>query len=418
MASLKILICGGGCAGPALAYWLARSGHKVVICERFPALRASGAQIDFRAQGIEVLKRMQLLEIVRSKLVDEAGVALVDSQGNVKATIMANTSGKGAQSATSEYEIMRGDLVRILYDATRENVEYVFGKTVEHFKQDETKVTVHFSDSSSDTYDLLIGADGQGSRIRSAILPPGSPGPYLRLGVYMAYYFIPRAEGDSNIRRTYHSPGGRMIFRRTHNETETQVYLILRDDSEELRSIPKVSTELQKEFWSRRFSDAGWQTDRFLEGMKITDNFYCQEVVQVRTDTWHKGRVVLLGDAAHCPSPFSGMGTTGSFVGAYVLAGEINRNRNDLPLALANYDKILRPFVTEIQKIKPAFLRLAIPETSWEIAILHFFVELLCFLRIPDLVARFSMAKKGGWKIPDYPDVPADARALQDIDTQ
>jgi 2-polyprenyl-6-methoxyphenol hydroxylase-like FAD-dependent oxidoreductase len=73
--------------------------------------------------------------------------------------------------------------------------------------------------------------------------------------------------------------------------------------------------------------------------MKTTENFYCQEVVQVRTDTWHKGRVVLLGDAAHCPSPFSGMGTTGSFVGAYVLAGEINRNTENLPQAFANYDE-------------------------------------------------------------------------------
>ena len=128
MAPLKILICGGGCAGPALAYWLARSGHRVVVLERFPALRASGAQIDLRAQGIEVIKRMGLLDVIRSKLVDEAGVSFVDSQGNVKATFMANKSGKGAQSFTSEYEIMRGNLVRILYDATKDNVEYILAK--------------------------------------------------------------------------------------------------------------------------------------------------------------------------------------------------------------------------------------------------------------------------------------------------
>ncbi|WP_348643364.1 FAD-dependent monooxygenase [Rhizobium laguerreae] len=54
--------------------------------------------------------------------------------------------------------------------------------------------------------------------------------------------------------------------------------------------------------------------------------FHSQEVVQVRTDTWYKGRVVLVGDAAYCTSPFSGMGVSGSLVGAYVLAGEINRN--------------------------------------------------------------------------------------------
>ena len=79
MAPLKIVICGGGVAGPALALWLSRSGHAVTVVERFPALRASGAQIDLRGQGIEVVKRMGLMDVIRSKLVDEAGVAQVDS---------------------------------------------------------------------------------------------------------------------------------------------------------------------------------------------------------------------------------------------------------------------------------------------------------------------------------------------------
>lgn len=148
------------------------------MVERFPELRATGAQIDLRGQGIEVVKRMGLLDAVRSKLVDEDGVALVDSQGKIKATLMANKSRKGAQSLTSEYEIMRGDFVRILYDATKDDVKYIFGKTVEGFEQDEKQVIVHFSDGSSDAFDLLVGADGQGSRIRRYILPPDTASPY------------------------------------------------------------------------------------------------------------------------------------------------------------------------------------------------------------------------------------------------
>lgn len=407
MARLKILICGGGCAGPALAYWLARTGHRVVVVERFPAVRATGAQIDLRAQGIEVVKCMGLLDVVRSKRVDEEGVSFVDSQGNVKATVMANKSGKGAQTITSEYEIMRGDLVRILHDATKDDVEYIFGKTVDSFEQDEKEVVAHFSDGSSDTFDLLVGADGQGSRIRKAILPSDSPDPYRRLGVHLAYWFIPRTETDDNISKAYHSPGGRVIMHRSHNPTESQVYFMLRDDSKELCDIPRASVEQQKEFWAQRFRDAGWQTetDRFLEGMKTTDNFYCQEAVQVCTETWHKGRVVLLGDAAHCPSPFTGMGTTSSLVGAYVLAGEINRNTENLAQAFANYDETLRPFVNEIQRFYPFALGLAMPKTQWGISVIHFVVGLLCFLRIPDLAARFSKEERGGWKLPDYPEL-------------
>lgn len=402
MSSLKILICGGGCAGPALAYWLARAGHKVTICERFEALRASGAQIDIRAQGIEAVRRMGLLETIRGKLVDEDGVSFVDAQGNVKGTLMANRSGKGAQSATSEYEIMRGDLVRILYDATKENVEYRFGMTVDSFEQDESSVNVRFSNGTSDTFDILVGADGQGSRIRKAILPADAPDPVRRLGVNTAYFFIPTEDGDTNIRRTYHAPGGRMIFRRTHSPEETQVYFFLRDDSEDMSVISRAHVDKQKEFWRSKFQDAGWQTDRFLKGMETTKDFYCQEVVQVKIDKWHKGRVVLLGDAAHCASPFSGMGTTGSFVGAYILASEINKSPQNLEEAFTNYDKVLRPFVNEFQKINTTILRLAMPETQWGITILHLIAGLLFWLRIPQLVARFSSEDKGGLKLPKY----------------
>ncbi|KAF4339050.1 2-polyprenyl-6-methoxyphenol hydroxylase [Fusarium beomiforme] len=407
MAPLKVLICGGGCAGPALAFWLSRLGHRVTIVERFPALRATGAQIDFREQGIQTLKLMGLIDEIRERLVDEAGVAFVDTNGKILGTVLANTSGKGAQSVTSEYEIMRGDVVRLLYDETKDDVEYVFGKTVEKFEQDEKSVLAHFSDGTSDTFDMLVGADGQGSRIRQAIEPADAPGPYRKLGIHMAYYFIPREEGDSNIRRTYSGSQGRMIFRRTHNSIETQVYLILKDDSPETSSIHKGTVEQQKEFWTQKFRGAGWQTDRFLEGMKTTKNWYCQEVVQVQTKTWHKGRVVLLGDSAYCPSPFSGMGTTLSFIGAYVLAGEIQKSPDNLPLAFENYDKVLRPFVDEVQNIKLSLIKWAIPDTQIGVTILQWIMWFVCLLRIPALVSRFSSEEKAGWPLPKYPELKA-----------
>lgn len=409
MTRLKVLICGGGCAGPALAYWLARSGHQVTVVERFPALRATGAQIDLRGQGIEVVRRMGLLDAVRSKLVDEDGVAYVDSQGKVKATLLANKSGKGAQSLTSEYEFMRGDLVRILYDATKDDVKYVFDTSVVHFEQDEKQVIARLSDGSSETFDVLVGADGQGSRIRQGIMPPGAPDPYRRLGLHMAYWFIPRRETDDSIARTYHSHGGRMITRRSPEGAETQAYFILRDDSPELSSIPRASVQQQKEFWTERFRGAGWEVNRFLEGMQTTNNWFCQEVVQVCTDTWYKGRVVLLGDAAHCPSPASGMGTTASLVGAYVLAGELTRNSDDLSQAFANYDTILRPLVNQVQQLNLSLLKLSIPQTSWGISLMHFTLGVLCFFRIPDLISRFSKERDGDWKLPDYPELEISA---------
>ncbi|MEV0276136.1 FAD-dependent monooxygenase [Streptomyces sp. NPDC050610] len=403
-SALRVLVAGGGIAGQALAFWLARGGHQVTVVERFPTLRASGAQVDLRGQGIEAVERMGLLDTVRGQLVDEAGVAFVDSSGKPRATIMANTSGKGRQTLTSEYEIMRGDLVRILHDATKDDTEYVFGKSVDGFDQDERHVTVHFSDGTSGEYDLLVGADGQGSRIRRELLPAGSD-PYWRVGIHMAYWFVPRIASDTNIRDTCMVPGGRQIMRRSHNATETQVYFVMREESAEASAIHRAPLERQREFWARRFSDAGWQTDRFVEGMRTSPFFYSQEIAQVRTDTWSEGRVVLAGDAAHCASPYSGMGISGGLVGAYVLAGEINRHADDLPTALANYDRVLRPFVDEIQaEVNPRLLRVGMPMNRHSISAFQTATALACFFRIPDLVARFAKEDRGGdWRLPAYP---------------
>ncbi|MFD4668071.1 FAD-dependent monooxygenase [Streptomyces halstedii] len=401
---LRVLVAGGGIAGQALAFWLTRGNHRVTVAERFPALRTAGAQVDLRGQGIEAIERMGLLDAVRGKLVDEAGVAFVDARGRAKATIMANTSGRGRQSLTSEYEIMRGDLVRILHDAAKDDIEYVFGVSVDGFEQDQQKVTAHFSDGSSGEFDLLVGADGQGSRIRRAILPADFD-PYWRVGIHMAYWFVPRIASDSNIRDTYMVPGGRQIMRRSHNPTETQVYFVMREESEEASAIHREPVERQREFWAGRFRDAGWQTERFIGGMRTSPFFYSQEIVQVRTDTWSKGRVVLAGDAAHCASPYSGMGISGGLVGAYVLAGEINRHPGDLPTALANYDRVLRPFVDEIQgEVNPRLLRLGMPMTQRAIDAFQAATALACFLHVPDLAARFSAEDRGGsWELPENP---------------
>jgi 2-polyprenyl-6-methoxyphenol hydroxylase-like FAD-dependent oxidoreductase len=407
--SLKILISGGGIAGQAAAYWLARGGHQVVVVERFPALRATGAQIDLRGQGIEAIERMGLLGAVRDELVHEPGVAFVDARGRRWGTVLANTSGKGRQTLTSEYEIMRGDLVRILHDATKDDARFLFGTSVESFEQDADRVVAHFSDGTSDEFDVLIGADGQGSRVRRDLLPPDGPDPYWPVGIHMAYWFIPRDATDSDLRETYSAPGGRMIMRRSHNPTETQVYFALWERSEEATAIHRLPVERQKQFWADRFRDAGWQTERFLTGMRSADFFYSQEVAQVRTATWSEGRVALVGDAGYCASPYSGMGTSAALVGAYVLAGELNRSPDDIPAAFANYHATLRPFVDNVQsEVNPKILRIGFPKSRLGINALLTTGAVGSFLRLPELAARFAKEDRGGsWSLPDYSDLAA-----------
>ncbi|WP_432990651.1 FAD-dependent monooxygenase [Dactylosporangium sp. CA-233914] len=273
---MKILICGGGIAGLAAAYWLQYGGHEVLVAEHTPHLRAAGAQIDLRGQGIDAIDRMGLLDAVRGIRVDGPGVAFVDARGRRWGTVMANTSGKGRQTMTSEYEIMRGDLVRVLYEATRHHARFQFGAGVDGFEQDAHRVRARFCDGTTGAFDLLIAADGQGSHIRTSLLPPAE-NPYRPVGIHLAYWFVPRIASDSSLRETYCAPGGRVIMRRSHNPSQTQVYFALRENSAEATAVHRQPIEQQKTFWSRRYHDAGWQSDRFIQGMQDADFFYSQE---------------------------------------------------------------------------------------------------------------------------------------------
>lgn len=98
----------------------------------------------------------------------------------------------------------------------------------------------------------------------------------------------------------------------------------------------------------------------------------------------------------------SGMGTTSAFVGAYVLAGEISKHSDDLPKAFAEYDRVLRPFVNELQKdVKK--MRWIFRRTWTGVWIFNLLLRILWFLGIPSLIARLMPEEKGGWVLPEYP---------------
>ncbi|KAL6411010.1 Aromatic-ring hydroxylase-like [Ilyonectria robusta] len=416
MAPLKVLVCGGGISGPAIAFWLSKLGHDVTVVERFPSLRATGQQLDLRGPGIQVMKRMGLEEIFRSKGVSEKGMQFVDDYGKRKAFFPVNQSGKGLQSFTTDFEIMRGDLCRILYSVTEDRVKYIFGVYLDGFEQDEDSdsVRVKFSDGKEDQFDLLIGADGQGSRTRRMMLGPNGPDPFHSLGISIAYFTIPREEGDDYMSTLYNIPGKRFVFTRRHAPDTIQAYLGYANVSDELEKVRKRDIKEQKRVWAKLFDDGAWKTPRIIREMQnetTAKDFYSQEVGQVKLDSWSRGRVVLVGDAAYCPSPATGMGTTSGLVGAYVLAGEIakhcgpsgssNSLENPLSTALKAYDDRFRPFMDQVHTLGPGMPGRAIPETRWGIYVMHLVLWLSTLLGI-DAVAQWFLREQNVWDLPDY----------------
>jgi 2-polyprenyl-6-methoxyphenol hydroxylase-like FAD-dependent oxidoreductase len=112
----RVLIAGASIAGPALAFWLGRSGWDVTVVERAPAFRDGGQNVDVRGAGREVLRRAGLEQAVRDASTGERGTRFVDDGGRTIPefpVVASDTDG-----ATAEVEVLRGDLARILVDAT------------------------------------------------------------------------------------------------------------------------------------------------------------------------------------------------------------------------------------------------------------------------------------------------------------
>ncbi|KAE9993721.1 hypothetical protein EG327_003731 [Venturia inaequalis] len=136
--------------------------------------------------------------------------------------------------------------------------------------------------------------------------------------------------------------------------------------------------------------------------MDSDDDFTMQEIAQVKMDTWSKGRVALLGDAAFCPSPISGMGTTLAIVGAYILAGEIAKTPHDPEQAFGSYEKIMRPFVTKGQKLLPGAPQWVNPGSAFGIKILHSFLGFVSWSGVLTFAESFVGPPVDAITLPDY----------------
>src|SRR4051812_49139582 len=113
---MRVLISGAGIAGPALALWLLRAGADVTVVERADRPRPGGHAVDVRGAARGVVERMGLRAKIREHQVDERGFALVDERGRRLAELPVDAF--GGEGIVAEIEIARGDLARILFDAT------------------------------------------------------------------------------------------------------------------------------------------------------------------------------------------------------------------------------------------------------------------------------------------------------------
>ena len=418
MSKLKVLVAGASIAGPTAAYWFAKAGASVTVIERFPTLRTSGQNIDIRTAGVTVMRKMLGMEAaVRAKTTQLEGISFVRDNGRPFLT-MKTTGNPDQQSLVSEYEIFRGDLAKILFDLTKENenIKYVFGEQVASMQQNENDdgpIVVEFANRlPTSEYDLVVACDGATSRTRAMGLGCGVRDHIKPMNCWAAYFSIKQdfLKG-STMAQSYSATGGRFIAVGPDPSGVNRVGLMgiyPRDNHDAtlpFREVMKQGDHALKKFVAQHYKGAGWKTDEVLKDLMEAEDFYANEIVQVKTPSLYKGRFVLVGDAGYAPSNFTGAGTTLAIAGAYLLAGEVGRHKGNLAAGLRGYEEQMRPMIDDLQKIPPLVPTIFAPQTAWGIWVRNNIFAFITWTGILEFAQKFfagSLASTDKYGFPDY----------------
>jgi 2-polyprenyl-6-methoxyphenol hydroxylase-like FAD-dependent oxidoreductase len=335
----NILIVGASIAGTASAYWLRRHGYDVTVVERAPAIRTGGYKVDIRGAALQVIERMGLLEAVRARSTDMRVATYYDAAGRAVAAVGADLFGG---RTGDDVEIMRGDLNELLYELTRDQVEYLFGDSITGIAGDGT---VTFEHAAPRTYDMIVGADGVHSTTRRIAF--GEESRYARdLGYYISICTVPNTLGLDREEAVHATTGRTANVYSTRQDARAKALFMW--------SSPPLAYDHrdvagQRKLLEQAMDGVGWRVPELLAAAREAGDLYFDSVTQIHMDRWSSGRVVLVGDAGYCASPASGQGTSLALVGAYVLAGELATGGGT-----DGYERELRPFVAANQALGPA----------------------------------------------------------------
>jgi 2-polyprenyl-6-methoxyphenol hydroxylase-like FAD-dependent oxidoreductase len=347
----EVLVSGASVAGAAAAFWLGRPGFSVTVVERHRGPRPGGQAIDVRGPAVTVLERMGLLGAAQKRRTQIQGSSVVDRDGNElsRDTEAALSAPSGAPIDSPNIELLRDDLVELLYGASQWTAEYIFDDTITAVQDDGAAVRVTFERAAPRSFDLVIGADGLHSNVRRLVFGP-EENFIERLGTHAAIFTVPNFLDLEYWQMWHYGDASMAGIYSARNNTEARAMVGFMDT--DLR-IDYRDTAAQWAELERRMAGDGWVRPQLLEYMRTAPDFYFDEMSQIKMDRWSRGRVALVGDAGYCCSPLSGQGTSVALLGAYILAGELKAAAQDGTVdyesAFASYHREFSDYVKRNQ---------------------------------------------------------------------
>lgn len=305
-------------------------------------------------------------------------------------------------------EIMRGELTSILYEMTRDTVEYVFGDSIRTLKPDADGVTVGFEHGAPRRVALVIGADGLHSNVRR--LTFGDEDQFRRyLGGYLGVFTLPNYLELDGRMLAYHAPGQLAAIYPVRQTGAARALFLFRRADELVYDHRDV--EQQKQLLRQAFPENVWELPRILAHLDNAADFYFDSISQIRMDHWSRDRVTLVGDAGYCPAPAVGGGTAVAVLGACILAGELCAAAGNHRAAFPAYEQQMQPLVARTRTLGPTVMKTLIPRTRRQVWATTQLVRVLPRLpgtlqRMLSAFARAPTRALGAATLKDYQSVP------------
>ena len=331
-------VVGAGIAGLAAGTALARHGWTVRIHERGAELRELGAGISLRENGLQALEALGIL----SQAV--AGGERI-TEWDLRDERLRVLSAGALDDRSRFFCVTRPDLHRALADAaTAAGAEVVLGSTVLSARRDGV---VRLGDGTEVEADLVVGADGIGSTVRSAVGVPAR----VRDLRYLSYRtLLPRRSGDPAGSFPGYWSGTRRMAVAGCGPDRVYAFLFCRPDDRPARELPGAHGE-----WIAAFPHLAGVVERidFHEEWRPIHEVVCPR--------WSAGRVVLVGDAAHAMAPTLGQAACIAMHCGVALA-EALAVTPDIGDALERWEAAQRPMVDTTQRYGRAYVRMM---TRW-----------------------------------------------------
>lgn len=315
MRHQNILVIGGGVGGLTSAIALGRDGHRVTVIEKDPDWAVYGVGI---IQQGNVIRAVKELGIIDDYLDAGFGFDFVEVYQPTGERIARIPSPKLVEGYPASVGIGRRALHNVLGTRARgAGAEIKLGVTADRLDDDGQKVTVHFSDGASECFDLVIGADGLYSRTRQLLFPDHAAPTFTGQSVWR--YNFPRPE-PLDCLQAYE---GRLGVGLVPLAADLMYMFVTTPEP----GNPWYPTEGLAAVMRGKLD--GMPPAIAALAAQITDDdavVYKPLETIFMADCWHKGRIVLLGDAVHATTPHLGQGAGMAIEDSLVLADEIGRN--------------------------------------------------------------------------------------------